>query len=177
VSPHVVAEPVVRRGDFVPDLEPEFVACGGTVSKGDSDHHKSRYPGLPTVGVPCNRTVVLRKLRSMVCRVIAGDVLAPPRPAGEATDEGPTLQAIAAAAATARRLARFHGCVVTSAGRKYHDPDGCSSFYQCSQISPVTTLRVQRESPQTGEQEWGTRTRCKVCNPPLITDDDAVRGA
>jgi hypothetical protein len=73
----VTAEPVVRRGVLVRDLEPEFVACGGTVNKSDPDHHKWSYRGLPTVGVHCNRKVAPRKLRAIVRRALAGNAPEP----------------------------------------------------------------------------------------------------
>jgi hypothetical protein len=48
---------------------------------------------------------------------------------------------------------------------------GYSSIWTYSKVTPLATLRVQRQSPQPGEMEWVILEPCRVCDPPLITED------
>ena len=64
-----------NKGIGVREIEREFVRLGGTVDRSRPDHVQFKYPGLPTVGVHCNRTRAPRRLVSLFRKVLAGKVV------------------------------------------------------------------------------------------------------
>jgi hypothetical protein len=65
---------------------------------------------------------------------------------------------------TGQAEAAPEGCVVTSAGRRYHRPD-CGTFFPYSKITPLTTLLVRRPNMHSGVMEDAVLAPCKVCKP------------
>ena len=68
-----------NKGIEVRGVEREFVRLGGAVDRSSPDHVKFMFPGLPCVGVHCNRTRAPRRLVSMLRKMQAGKVVTQPR--------------------------------------------------------------------------------------------------
>jgi len=71
--------PKPRKGINTDEVEREILRLGGTVVQDKRDHVIFKFPGLPAVGVHCNRRRAPKKLVSFLNKALAGKVVSEPR--------------------------------------------------------------------------------------------------